>query len=232
MHRGIFWSAHSNMLTGCLFLFLSVTVLYSISIIPDAEAQPQIFEVGLDSNSTIKNLSYENSTLGIQIEYPANWKPFEKTSTATDATVVEFIPFVESEHDPLTPFFSISIEDLEEVMVSKKGGNESTSVIGFNSSALKALTERNLELAKSLPDFNIVGLNSTSILSDIPAYKIVYTFADPGSPLVQLFESMNIWAVQGDKAYTISYSAPESEFSNHLQTIQNMIDSFTIKKNN
>lgn len=232
MHRGIFWSAHSNMITGCLFLFLSVTVLYYISIIPDAEAQPQIFEVGLDSNSTIKNLSYENSTLGIQIEYPANWKPFEKTSTATDATVVEFIPFVESEHDPLTPFFSISIEDLEEVMVSKKGGNESTSVIGFNSSALKALTERNLELAKSLPDFNIVGLNSTSILSDIPAYKIVYTFADPGSPLVQLFESMNIWAVQGDKAYTISYSAPESEFSNHLQTIQNMIDSFTIKKNN
>jgi hypothetical protein len=229
---GIFWSAHSNMLTGCLFLFLSVTVLYSISIIPDAEAEPQIFEVGLDSNSTIKNLSYENSTLGIQIEYPANWKPFEKTSTATDATVVEFIPFVESEHDPLTPFFSISIEDLEEVKMLQKEGDESISVIGSNFIALNALTERNLELAKSLPDFNIVGLNSTSILSDIPAYKIVYTFADPGSPLVQLFESMNIWAVQGDKVYTISYSAPESEFSNHLQTIQNMIDSFTIKKNN
>lgn len=89
-------------------------------------------------------------------------------------------------------------------MVSQKVGNESTSFIGPNSSALNALTERNLALAKSLPGFDIVELNSTAILSGIPAYKIVYTFADPGSPLVQLFESMNIWTVQGDKAYTIS----------------------------
>lgn len=220
------------MITVCLFLSLSVIVLYSISIIPDTGAEPQIFEVGLNSTSTIKNSTYENSTLGIQIEYPTNWKPFEKTSAATNATIVEFIPFVESEHDPLTPFFSVSIEDLEEVKVSQKVGNESASGIGSNNSALYVLTERNLELAKSLPDFDIVRLNSTSILSGIPAYKIVYTFADPGSPLLPLFESMNIWAVKDDKAYTISYSAPESEFSNHMQLVQNMIDSFMIGKNN
>jgi hypothetical protein len=51
-----------------------------------------------------------------------------------------------------------------------------------NDSTLEVLTERNLELAKSLPDFNIIELNRTSILSDGPAYKIVYTFADPSSP--------------------------------------------------
>lgn len=220
------------MITVNLFLSLTVIVLYSISIIPDVGAELRIFEVGFNSTSTIKNLTYENSTLGIQIEYPANWKPFEKTSAATNANIVEFIPFVESEHDPLTPFFSISIEDLEEVKAPQKVGNESTSGIGSNNnSALNVLTERNLELAKSLPDFDIIKLNSTSILSGIPAYKIVYTFADPGSPLLPLFESMNIWAVQDDKAYTISYSAPESEFSNHLQTIQNIIDSFMIRNN-
>jgi hypothetical protein len=220
------------MITVNLFLSLTVIVLYSISIIPDAGAELRIFEVGFNSTSTIKNLTYENSTLGIQIEYPANWKPFEKTSAATNANIVEFIPFVESEHDPLTPFFSISIEDFEEVKAPQKVGNESASGIGSNNnSALNVLTERNLELAKSLPDFDIIKLNSTSILSGIPAYKIVYTFADPGSPLLPLFESMNIWAVQDDKAYTISYSAPESEFSNHLQTIQNMIDSFMIRNN-
>lgn len=108
---------------------------------------------------------------------------------------------MESEHDPLTPFFSISIEDLDEVRMSQKLGNESELSIGSNNSnALKVLTERNLELAKSLPDFDIVRLNSTSTLSGIHAYKIVYTFADPGSPLLSLFESMNIWTAQDDKA--------------------------------
>jgi hypothetical protein len=44
---------------------------------------------------------------------------------------------------------------------------------------LEVLTTRNLELARSLPDFNIVELNRTSILSGSPAYEIEYTFADP-----------------------------------------------------
>jgi hypothetical protein len=213
------------MISACLLLSLSVIMSYPISIIPDVEGESQTDQVGINSTT------YENSTLGIRIEHPTNWKPFEKTSVATSADVIEFIPFVESEHDPLTPFFSISIEDLEKVKVSQKVGNE--SVLGTrinNNSALEILTNRNLELAKSLPDFNITEFNRTSILSGIPAYKIVYTFADPGSPLLPLFKSMNLWTVKDGKAYTISYSASESEFSNHLETIQNMIDSFTIGK--
>ena len=171
------------------------------------------------------------SSLGIRIEHPTNWKSFEKTSVATNADVIEFIPFVESEHDPLAPFFSISIEDLEQVKVSQKEGNESALGTRINNdSALEILTERNLELAKSLPDINIIEFNRASILSGITAYKILYTFADPDSPLLPLFESMNMWTVKDGKAYTISYSASESEFSNHLETIQNMIDSFTIGK--
>ena len=215
----------------CLILSLSVGVLYHIGIIPDSEGKSQIFEVDLNSTSTINNSTYVNSSLGILIKHPVNWKPFEKISTATNANIVEFIPFVESEHDPLTPFFSISIEDLEKVKVSQNVGDGSALGTRINNnSVLEELTKRNLELAKSLPDFNIIELNRTSILSGIPAYKTVYTFADPGSPLLPLFESMNIWTVKDDKAYTISYSAPEPEFSNHLEIIQNMIDSFIIRK--
>jgi hypothetical protein len=230
MYKSIFCFITSN-ITVYLILSLSVGVLYHIDIIPDSEGKSQIFEVDLNSTSTIKNSTYENSSLGILIKHPVNWKPFEKISAATNANVVEFIPFVESEHDPLTPFFSISIEDLEKVKVSQKVGDGSALDTRINdNSALEVLTKRNLELAKSLPDFNIIELNHTSILSGIPAYKIVYTFADPGSPLLPLFESMNIWTVKADKAYTISYSAPEPEFSNHLEIIQNMIDSFIIRK--
>ena len=127
--------------------------------------------------------------------------------------------------------FLVYLEDLEKVKVSHKVGNESVLDTRINNnSTLEELTDRNLELAKSLPDFNVTEFNRTSILSGIPAYKIVYTFADPGSPLLPLFKSMNLWTIKEGKAYTISYSASESEFSNHLETIQSMIDSFMIGK--
>ncbi|MGI0045350.1 MAG: hypothetical protein ACRD47_16740, partial [Nitrososphaeraceae archaeon] len=51
------------MITKSLFLSLPVIVLYLISILPDAGAEPQIFEVSLNSTSTIKNSTYENSVL-------------------------------------------------------------------------------------------------------------------------------------------------------------------------
>jgi hypothetical protein len=64
----------------------------------------------------------------------------------------------------------------KEVKGSQKVQDESPSRMGSNNdSTLEVLTERNLELAKSLPDFNIIELNRTSILSDSSAYKIVYT---------------------------------------------------------
>jgi hypothetical protein len=141
MDKSIFCFASSS-IAMCRFLALSVIVLYPVSIIRDAGSEPQIYEIGLNSTPTIKNSTYENSNLGISIEHPVNWKPFEKTSTATNANVVEFIPFVESEHDPLTPFFSISIEDLEEVKVSQNVvGDEAASPIDFNNNnALGVLT--------------------------------------------------------------------------------------------
>lgn len=234
MYKSTFCFTPSNIITVYLSssLSLSAFLLYTISIIADAGGESGIYETGVDHASTIKNSTYENSSLGIRIEHPANWKPFEKISAATNANVVEFVPFVESEHDPLTPFFSISVENLKEVKVLQKAQDESPSRMGSNNdNTLEVLTERNLELAKSLPDFSIIELNRTSILSDSPAYKIVYTFADPGSPLHPVFESLNIWTLKEDKAYTISYTAPESEFSSHLYSIQNMIDSFEIGNN-
>jgi hypothetical protein len=140
MYKNVFCFTSSN-ITICLFLAMSVTVLCPVSIIRDSGGEPQIFEEGPNSTPQIQNSTYENSSLGISIEHPVNWKPFE-TSAATNANVVEFIPFVESEHDPLTPFFSISIEDLEEVKVSQNVvGDEAASPIDFNNNnALGVLT--------------------------------------------------------------------------------------------
>jgi hypothetical protein len=141
MYQNIFCSASSNRITTYLTVSLSTIILYSLGVIPGAQGEPQMFVVGiqynngaLNSTSPIKTISYENSSLGIRIEHPANWKPFEKTSATTNATIIEFVPFVESEHDPLTPFFSISIEDLEAIEASLKDEEESALGTGINES--------------------------------------------------------------------------------------------------
>jgi hypothetical protein len=103
---------------------------------------------------------------------------------------------------------------------------------GIIDGKLQSLATREIiKLNETFPDFNIVELNRTSFLSDIPAYKMVYTFADPGSPTYPVYESVRVWAIEEDKVYTISFTADESVFLDHFPTIQNMIGSFTINDN-
>jgi hypothetical protein len=176
----------SHIVTNFLLVFLPIFLVYSIYLIPDVE--------GINASSTIQISTYDNPNLGIRIEHPTSWKPFERTSAATNAHIIEFVPIVQSEHDPLTPFFSISIENLNDINISKRVKDDSVLDVNASDSELNALTDRNIELAESLSNFNIIESNGTFSLSDIPAYKLVYTFADPGSPLHPVFESMNIWA--------------------------------------
>lgn len=201
-------------------MFVSLILIYFIYLVPGIE--------DVNASSTMQNSTYENPNLEIKIEHPMDWKPIEKMSTITNANIIEFVPIVLSEHDPLTPFFSISVEAFND---TKHSTTIESSGITSNESALVALTERNMGLAESLPEFDIVELNETSFLSSTPAYKIVYTFADPGSPLHPKFETMNIWTIKKDKVYTISYTADKTVFLNHLPTIQDMIDSFVITDN-
>ncbi|MGH9953432.1 MAG: hypothetical protein ACRD5J_17580, partial [Nitrososphaeraceae archaeon] len=193
-------SFYSKPCTNSNFLLLSIGILLVIFVclIPDG--------VAFKSNSAAQTSIYEVPDLGIRIEHPADWKAFERTSTTVNANIIEFVPKVESEHDPLSPYFSISIEDFEDMEMSKKAKGQLKVDMNVNGTALKALTERNMRLAESLPDFNIVELNRSFLLSDIPAYKIVYTFSDPGSPIHPVFESMSIWAIREDRAYTLSYT--------------------------
>jgi serine/threonine-protein kinase len=199
----------------------SIVLIYFICLIPNVDA--------VNSSSTVQKSIYEDPDMGIRIEYPANWKPFERTSSTTNANIIEFVPIVESEHDPLTPFFSISVEDLDEIGISNKSKTGLSLNVSNDENALKVLTERNFNLAESLPGFNVVELNRTYLLSNTPAHKIIYTFEDPGSPLHPVFESMSVWTVRDNRAYTISFTADKSGFLDYLPTAQDMLDSFSLR---
>src|SRR5918999_1180288 len=48
------------------------------------------------------------------------------------------------------------------------------------------------------------------------------------TPSEFVFQSMNIWTINEDKKYTISYSQPVEEYPTYLGIVQHMVDSFEI----
>jgi hypothetical protein len=122
-----------------------------------------------------------------------------------------------SEHDPLTSFMTVSVENLSGTIRT-----------------LDVLTKQNVDLAnKTLPNFQLIESNITTLANN-PAYKIISTFTNVGlgdDPLRSpQFQTMTIWTIKGGRMYTILYSQTPSEFSRYLPIIQKMVDSFEMTK--
>jgi eukaryotic-like serine/threonine-protein kinase len=199
------------------FLLFNWTILIPTATQP-ALSQPHTMEMSPNANITTTEFSvYDNPGLGIKILYPSDWKPFQ-TSTTVNRTIIEFRQKVMSEHDTLTSFMTVSVENLSGTIRT-----------------LDVLTKQNVDLAnKTLPNFQLIESNITTLANN-PAYKIISTFANVGlgddDPLRSpQFQTMTIWTIKGDRMYTISYSQIPSEFSRYLPIIQKMIDSFEITK--
>lgn len=200
-----------------IFLLFNGIILIQNVVIQPALSQPHTMEMSSPANITTTKFSvYDNPNLGIKILYPSDWKPFQ-TSTV-NRTIIEFRQKVMSEHDTLTSFMTVSVENLSGTIRT-----------------LDVLTKQNVDLAnKTLPNFQLIESNITTLANN-PAYKIISTFTNsrPGGddPLHSpQFQTMTIWTIKGDRMYTISYSQTPSEFSRYLPIIQKMIDSFEITK--
>jgi eukaryotic-like serine/threonine-protein kinase len=200
-----------------IFLLFNGIIFIPTAVIQPALSQPHTMEMSPPANITMTKFSvYDNPSLGIKILYPSDWKPFQ-TSTV-NRTIIEFRQKVMSEHDPLTSFMSVSVENLSDT-----------------SKTLDIMTKQNIDLAnKTLPNFKLIESNITTLANNNPAYRIVSTFTNSGPAADPLrspqFQTMTIWTVKGDMMYTISYSQITSEFLRHLPIIQKMIDSFEITK--
>jgi hypothetical protein len=123
-------------------------------------------------------------------------------------------------HGPSTSFIVLSIEE------EASNLTDDPNMTG----ALNSLTKQNLALAnQTLPNFQLIKSYGTTFAGN-PAYKIVYSFTEPSlvTPSEFVFQSMNIWTINGDKKYTISYSQPVEEYPTYLGIVQHMIDSFEI----
>jgi PsbP-like protein/PsbP len=150
-------------------------------------------------------LTYENTTYGIRIQYPADWIYREHNST----NIVLFAPpgLISNSSDSLV-FVTVGIEKLP-----------------FHNIPLNAYSNLTINsLNQTQPDFQVIE-SVGIVLAGHPANQIVYTVGEQNTMLV--------FTIRDDEAVIIAYHAesPE-EYLRYLAIVEKMISSFIITDTN
>jgi hypothetical protein len=148
--------------------------------------------------------TYENSSAGINIQFPALWK-VNSTYDPDDPNIVTRFDGPKNEH--------------VEIAVDFLGNTTRT----LNQDADNAVTFYQNESK----DFKLLELNTDTTLAGRPAYQLVYVSKDPDTN--KIFRSMETTTIVGNKAYTFSYIADQGQFSVSLPMIQKIVSSFNIR---
>lgn len=158
--------------------------------------------------TTTNFLTYENSTFGIKVQYPASWDEEQNgTKQDTETDIVTFYPSSSNSN--------ASLDVITDDISDEKG----ISLIQYASDSLT-------DLRQSLKDFKLVGSTTNNLLAGLPAYDYVYTYQDGNS----VFKDMEIGAIKGDNVYILTYEAGTDEYAKYLPVIQQSINSFQITK--
>jgi hypothetical protein len=201
----------AGLMTGMFAIELTqITLAEKNTSISAIQPNPQSATSNSTTNATATNakfLTYENSTLGIRIQYPSNWT--KQTARGGIAFVV-LLP-TGGNNNP-------------EQFLSKLNV---TGIMGFPPNVpLKAMADRVIDGYRHfLRNFQIESY-ANSTLGKINAIKIVYRYTDTKSN--SSFMATDIATTKNDRLYVIQYYAQLPRIQSYLPTLQKMVDSFQI----
>ena len=161
--------------------------------------------------TTSNFLTYENSTYGVKISYPANWTYYGTAENGGFIDIVIFEAPLEGRTDSSSALFMVSRDTLP--------SDRSTSLKEYADSIIN-------QYKQSIPDFNLIESStdgSTNLLNR-PAYSIVSTNVQDGIK----YKTLEMGSIIGNRVYLITYDAEEAEFSKYQPIGQDMIDSFQV----
>ena len=162
----------------------------------------------------INYLVYENNNYGIKIKRPDNWKIQNLGGSDLTDEVAKLFPVNQSESSDCPLYIFINVDDFPEGRIF--------SVNEYKNFALRQIQKIN-------PNTKVTDSSSSATtLSNFGAYKLVYTRRDGECNL----RVMEIGTVRNGKAYFISYTAEEKQYSQFLPTVERMINSFEIVEGN
>jgi photosystem II reaction center protein PsbP len=161
-------------------------------------------------NTTTGLLTYENSTLGIKMQYPSNW---------TKQTTGRGVAF--------TVLLSHRNSTNPEQFLAKLNAS---ALRGFPTNLpLKAMADRVVDSYRHFLNNLQVQSYSNTTLAGNNAVKIVYSYADSKN---NVFNASDIATISNDKLYVIQYYyyAKSPRYQSYLEAFQKMVNSFQIVK--
>jgi hypothetical protein len=163
------------------------------------------------SQNAVATSTYDNTTYGIQVQYPSDWSVQESRSSGELINVAAFL-------SPTGNPFPTA-----EVTIYMDRLHNSTTNLN-NYAHFVAFTDYE-NRPSYFHAFKLLELSTNSTLVGKPAYTIIGTYELPSSGLQKIME---IGTIIGDKAYSLQYIADAPKFSGYLPAVQKMIDSLQI----
>jgi hypothetical protein len=160
-----------------------------------------LFGLGSSPKDNNNFLTYQDSTLGIKIDYPAGW-----AQELHVGGLVTFLTMLESDTNTYPAGLGVTVQNL---------ASKNTSLNEITKVQIKNLTQNH-------PDFKLIE-STKSMLAGIVAHKIVFIATDNSG---HERKAMQIWTLKDGRAYLLTYKAQPEEFSHYLPLVQKMIDSF------
>jgi PsbP-like protein len=160
--------------------------------------------------------TYNNSALGITLQYPSNW-------IETDYS---YNPGI---NNTVVSFFSPSQAASALGNVSGVSGNFVPYIDLF------VFPSRNMSLNEAVDETVINFDNNTHVDSskpialkgNIPAHLLIYDMTVAHD---EHFKKMQVWASGGDKIYVLTYTSQASLYPNYLPIVEKMIQLFELKQ--
>lgn len=193
-----------RMTLGLIFLVAAIVPLISVRQVALAQFESSNSIEGQQQQQTIPNnnfLTYQNSTYGITIQYPAGWLIHESHGEVPHGIVLFRTPLE-------TTFASLNVY-----------GGDLLPYLSFQQYVDGTI----YQLRNQFQNFNLIESSPTS-LDGYQAQKLIYTTSV--APDNTSMEGMSILTIKDDREYIITYVTQTIDFQTYLPTIQKMIDSF------
>ena len=152
----------------------------------------------------IGTTAYENSVLGVKMDYPQDWEKKEEMQ----GSVVAFVSPRAGKDDQ----FAENVNLMTEILPAA------------SSVTLEQYTEATLvNLKKVMKDQTTIDSGSAT-LAGLPAYEIVHTGTHEGFT----YKTLQIWTLKNNKAYLFTYMAGMDGYDQYLKDAEGIFKSFEI----
>jgi hypothetical protein len=223
---------YSTLLAACIILSSTVQPSYQeqreqaltkqyFALVSALTDQSQLASVSIIPASINNVSTYQNSSLGISLQYPSFWKVEERTNLDNNNNTESNIKFS-----------SPSKKDLMVVSVYTQNLSSLPSEQQQNIT-LDSLTRTGINAAKqNLNNLQFLDLETANVTLGLgqnnQAHKIIYSNTNTNTTFPLQFVTMQTYTIKDGKIYGISYVSEGSQFFRHLPSVQRMIDSFQI----